>query len=184
MHNLTNAETIPGLVIRGLAPGDAQVFSRAFSDLGWNKPVSQYERYLREQDSGARDVFVAEVDSIFTGYVCVEWVSKYKPFAENGVPEITDLNVLPSFRRRGIGNALLGAAEAKIAERSDVAGIGVGMTPDYGQAQRMYPQRGYIPDGRGLTQNREVVKFREPIVVDDSTVLWFTKNLRKQFSGS
>jgi hypothetical protein len=70
------------------------------------------------------------------------------------------------------------SAESKIAERGDPAGIGVGVTPDYGAAQKMYVLRGYVPDGRGLTQNDEPVRHRQPIVVDDSTVLWFTKDLK------
>jgi GNAT superfamily N-acetyltransferase len=98
--------------------------------------------------------------------VTVVWKSTYPPFAGADIPEINDFNVLPSFRRRGIGTALLDAAEGAVAERSDVVGIGIGMTADYGQAQRMYPKRGYVPDGRGLTQNGQVVKFRQPIVVD------------------
>ena len=122
---------------------------------------------------------MAELDGALAGYVTVEWESKYQPFSTGGIPEIVDLNVLPRLRRKGIGTALLSAVEAKIGKRSDVAGIGVGMTPDYGPAQRLYPKRGYVPDGRGLTQNRQAVKFRQPIVVDDSTVLWFTKDLKQ-----
>jgi hypothetical protein len=71
------------------------------------------------------------------------------------------------------------SAESKVAERGDVAGIGVGMTPDYGAAQQMYVLRGYVSDGRGLTQNGDPVRYRQPIVVDDSTVLWFTKDLKR-----
>jgi hypothetical protein len=37
-----------------------------------------------------------------------------------------------------------------VAERSDVVGLGVGLYPDYGTAQRMYVRRGYLPDGRGV----------------------------------
>ena len=169
---------VPGLKIRSLKSTDARVISDAFAVIGWNKTVEQFERYFNDQTQGRREVFVAHVDSEFVGYVTVEWESTYSPFADKGIPEIVDLNVLPRFRRRGIGNALLDAAEAKIATRADFAGIGVGMTPDYGQAQRIYPQRGYLPDGRGLTQNREPVRHDQSIVVDDSTVLWFIKKLR------
>ena len=74
-------------------------------------------------------------------------------------------------------SALLDTAESWILERSAVARLGVGMTADYGQTQRMYPKRGYVPGGRVLTQYREVVKFGQSIAVSDSTVLWFTKDL-------
>ena len=53
------------------------------------------------------------------------------------------------------------------------------MTPDYGAAQKMYVLRGYVPDGRGLTQNFDPVRYKQPIVVDGSTVLWFTKDLKR-----
>ena len=170
---------VTGLNIRMLEYDDARIISGAFSAIGWNKSIEQYERYFKEQTEGRRVVFIALLDSQFAGYVTVEWASQYPPFAERDIPEIVDLNVLPEFRRRGIGNALLGSAEAKISTRSDIAGIGVGMTPDYGQAQRLYTQRGYVPDGRGLTQNREPVRPNQPIVVDDSTALGFTKKLQR-----
>ena len=168
-----------GLTIRNLRQEDAEVISAAFSEIGWNKPVSQYEKYFHRQESGDGVVFVAEVDSVFAGYVTVVWKPGYSWFVEKGIPEISDLNVLPEFRRRGIASALMDSAEAKIGERCDVAGIGVGMTPDYGAAQKMYPLRGYVPDGRGLTHNGEPIRYRQPIVVDDSMVLWFTKDLKR-----
>lgn len=168
----------PGLTIRNLRIEDAEMISAAFSEIGWNKPVMQYEKYFRRQESGDIVVFVAVVDSVFAGYLTVVWKSGYSSFAEKGIPEISDLNVLPEFRRRGIASALMDSAEALIAERSDVAGIGVGMTPDYGAAQKMYPLRGYVPDGRGLTHNGDPIRYRQPIVVDDALVLWFTKDLK------
>lgn len=178
MVNSQNHPHIDDLVIRLLNADDPPVISGAFSEIGWNKPVAQYERYLLRQVAGSQEILVAEIAGKFAGYVTVLWRSGYASFAERKIPEINDFNVLPAFRRRGIGSGLLDRAEEVVAERSDVVGIGVGMTADYGQAQRMYPRRGYVPDGRGLTQDGEVVKFRQPIVVSDSTVLWFTKNLR------
>ena len=86
--------------------------------------------------------------------------------------------MLPSYRKRGIGSALMDAAEAKVAERSAVVGIGVGLYPDYGQAQRMYVRRGYLPDGRGLIYDGRQVPPMETIRNDDSATLMFTKRLR------
>jgi ribosomal protein S18 acetylase RimI-like enzyme len=142
--------------------------------------VTQYEKYFRNQESGTHVIFVAEVDSVFAGYVTVVWHPGYDSFAGKGIPEISDLNVLPESRRRGIASALMDSAEAKISERGDTAGIGVGMTPDYGAAQKMYVLRGYVPDGRGVTQNFDPVSYRQPIVVDHETVLWFTKDLKPE----
>ena len=68
-------------------------------------------------------------------------------------------------------------AERKVSERSGVAGIGVGMSPDYGAAQRLYVRRGYVPDGRGLTSKGSPVKPGDEITVDDALVLYLTKTL-------
>ena len=165
------------LTIRPLESRDVAPISAAFSDLGWNKPRSQYERYLSEQQRGTRTVFVAFVGEDFAGYVTVVWTPSYPPFLAAGIPEIQDFNVLPRFRRQGIGTRLMDEAERKVSERSGVAGIGVGMSPDYGAAQRLYVLRGYVPDGRGLTSNGSPVRPADEISVNDGLVLYLTKTL-------
>ncbi|MEU0095106.1 GNAT family N-acetyltransferase [Kribbella sp. NPDC006257] len=162
--------------IRALRDGDPGVMSAAFDEIGWDKPVSQYEKYLSQQREGVRSVLVATVDDEFAGYVTVNWTSPYEPF--DGMPEVQDFNVLPKFRRRGIGSGLMDAAEALVAERSDVVGLGVGLYADYGTAQRMYVRRGYIPDGRGILYNLQQVPPGEMVRVDDDAVVMFTKSLR------
>jgi len=89
-----------------------------------------------------------------------------------------DFNVLPQFRRQGIGTQLLDKAESEIAIVSSTAGIGVGMTPDYGAAQRLYAVRGYVPDGRGLHYRGHYIKYGQEITVDDNLALYLTKELR------
>ncbi|MFK4087107.1 GNAT family N-acetyltransferase [Kribbella sp. NPDC020789] len=161
--------------IRPLHPDDPPVIAAALQKLGWNKPVEQYERYLAEQRAGTRDVLVAWVDDRYAGYVTVRWESPYEPF--DGIPEIQDFNVLPDLRRRGIGTALMDAAEALVATRSPIVGIGVGLYSDYGSAQRMYVRRGYLPDGRGLIYDGRQVPPMETVRNDDSLTLMFTKVL-------
>jgi hypothetical protein len=68
-------------------------------------------------------------------------------------------------------------AENEIARVSKVAGIGVGMTPDYGAAQRMYVLRGYIPDGRGMHYRGHFIQYGEQMTVDDNMALYLTKDL-------
>jgi ribosomal protein S18 acetylase RimI-like enzyme len=85
---------------------------------------------------------------------------------------------LPQFRRQGIGTALMDKAESEITKVSSVAGIGVGMDPDYGAAQRLYVLRGYVPDGRGLHHKDRQVRYGETINVDDNLALYLTKKLR------
>ncbi|WP_405061542.1 GNAT family N-acetyltransferase [Kribbella sp. NBC_01505] len=163
------------LAIRALQPEDPPVIAAAFEQLGWPKPVSQYDQYLKDQHEGTRDVLVAWIDDQYAGYVTIRWESPYEPF--EGIPEIQDFNVLPELRRQGIGTALMDAAEARVATRSTTVGIGVGLYPDYGNAQRMYVRRGYLPDGRGLIYDGRQVAPMETVRNDDSLTLMFTKVL-------
>jgi ribosomal protein S18 acetylase RimI-like enzyme len=167
-----------GTTMRLLKSGDIPGIAAAFHELGWNKPAAQYERYLEDQMVQSRDVYVAYVEGQFAGYLTICWRSTYELFHEQNIPEITDFNVLPKFRRMGIGTQLMDKAEAEIAEISRIAGIGVGMTPDYGAAQRLYALRGYIPDGRGLYYMGHPVTYGEELTADDNLVLYLMKELK------
>jgi len=166
------------LIIRLLEASDIPQIAKAFEELGWNKPQSQYERYLTEQKLDMRNVHVAFVDEHFAGYLTICWVSSYEPFQNEGIPEIVDFNVLPRFRRQGIGTQLMDKAESVIVKISPLAGIGVGMDADYGAAQRLYVLRGYVPDGRGLHHRDHFVKYGEQFTVDDDLALYLTKELK------
>lgn len=167
------------LIVRLLRSDDIPQMAEALEQLGWNKPVSQYERYYAEQISNIRHVYVAIDNDAFAGYLTICWSSSYAAFRAAGIPEITDFNVLPQFRRQGIGTTLMDKAESEIAKVSPVAGIGVGMDPDYGAAQRLYVLRGYVPDGRGLHYKDHQIHYGEAINVDDSLVLYLTKKLKE-----
>jgi GNAT superfamily N-acetyltransferase len=167
----------PDIKIRLLKRSDIQPIAATFARLGWDKPSTNYERYLEEQGAGDWVVLVASVAGVFAGYVTIVWESPYPYFWQGGIPEIVDFNVLPRFQRRGIGTRLMDAAEGRIAACSPVAGIGVGMTADYGAAQILYVKRGYIPDGRGLIKDGQPLTYGEQVTVDDELTLYFTKSL-------
>lgn len=164
--------------IRPFDDKDIPGIARAFEELGWNKPASQYKRYWMEQNLKIRDMYVAFVEEQFAGYVTIYWQSGYMRFRERDIPEIMDFNVLPKYRRMGLGTQLMDKAEGEIARLSPVAGIGVGMTPDYGAAQRLYVLRGYVPDGSGLFYRGRPVRYGEGITADDDLVLYLTKELK------
>lgn len=166
------------LIIRLLEEADIPQIAKAFEEIGWNKPASQYERYLLEQTYQVRNVHVAFVEQRFAGYLTICWSSGYHPFREKDIPEIVDFNILPDLRRMGIGTKLMDTAESEIARVSPIAGIGVGMTPDYGAAQRMYVLRGYVPDGLGLHWKDHHTQYGETVRVDDDLALYFTKELK------
>ena len=164
------------ITITPLQPSDIEEMVASFLQLGWTrKGFSQFEQYFREHKGGARTALVARAGGTFAGYVTLLWRSAYPAFAEKDIPEISDLNVLPHYRCRGIGSQLMDTAERLVATRSPVVGIGVGLHEDYGAAQRLYVQRGYVPNGRGITARGSQVLFGDRIVADDDLVLWFTK---------
>ncbi|GGH54598.1 N-acetyltransferase [Paenibacillus silvae] len=163
--------------IRLLDRQDPPVIAQAFQEQGWYKPSKLYERYWEEQQNGERVTLIAELDGQFAGYVNVIWTSDYPSFLEQGIPEISDFNVLMKHQRRGIGSALMDRAEQVVKERSDVAGLGVGVYADYGKAQVLYAHRGYIPDGRGLYRHDHYLQPGEETVIDDDVVLYLTKKL-------
>lgn len=164
--------------IRLLDRLDIPEIADAFAELGWNKPASQYERYLMEQTLKVRDMYIARVHGQFAGYLTICWQSSYAPFREQRIPEIMDFNVLPKFRRQGIGTQLMDRAETEVAKVSPMAGIGVGMTPDYGAAQKLYVLRGYVPDGNGLYYMGRPTQYGQTLKVDDNLALYLTKELR------
>jgi len=163
--------------VRLLEEGDAPNIAAAFQNMGWNKPETQYQRYLHEQMTGNRTCFVATFDGQFAGYVTVNWQPTYTGFADLSIPEIQDLNVLTAYRRKGVADHLLDRAEAEVAQRSGVVGIGVGLHPGYNAAHRLYAKRGYIPDGRGITYRNQFVDEGAQVRLDDDLVMHFTKQL-------
>lgn len=165
--------------MRRLTAEDIGPITDAFAELGWaGKTPGLYRSYLAQQQAGERVVWVEHQDGEFAGYICVVADSDYPPFRQAGIPEIVDLNVLPRFRRRGIGAALLRAAERSAAEHSPVVGIGVGISPDYGSAFRLYVRHGYQPDGRGVAYGGVNVSPGAVIRVDDSAALYLTREIR------
>ncbi len=165
------------LRIRALEADDPERIASALAAIGWPSRPRSYERYLREQSAGTREVFVAVLDDELAGYATLNWRPEHPPFAAADIPEIEDLNVLPALQRRGIGSALLDAAESRAAESVQRIGIRVGLDADYGAAQRLYVQRGYVPDGRGLSFEHRPVAYGEQVTVNDDLVLACTKRL-------
>ena len=170
------------LQIRSLQDSDPPTIAATFQRIGWRKTEAQYQRYLEEQTAGLRVCLVAFVDERFAGYATLNWQPTYPPFAEAGIPEIQDLNVLPEFQRRGIATRLIDEAEALASESRSEVGIGVGLHPGYNAAQRLYGKRGYVPDGRGITYHNRFLEEGAQIVFDDGLVLHLTKRLRPEHS--
>lgn len=165
------------LLIRSLEESDFSVLEEAFKNQGWHKPAAQYAAYYQDQREGMRLVFVAVVNGVFAGYVTLLPNTHTGPFADKGIPEISDFNVLIAYQRQGIGSRLMDAAEKAAEAYSNIVSIGVGMHAGYGSAQRMYVKRGYIPDGSGIWYQDAPLEPHTACINDDDLVLYFSKQL-------
>ena len=162
--------------IRKMQESDIKELSRGFISQGWPSREEILTRYFKEQESGEREVLVAEIDGAVAGYVTILPSAKHGPFAEV-YPELSDFNVFEPFQNQGIGNLLLEEAEKRVRLISDKVTLGVGLHLGYGPAQRLYIKRGYIPDGTGVWyQNHQPAM---NVVCEDigDLVLYLSKNL-------
>jgi ribosomal protein S18 acetylase RimI-like enzyme len=166
------------VIIRELVQADCDSIAGSFAAQDWNKPPELFKRYLIENSTGKRTVLIAEVEGRFAGYLTIDWRPEYPVFKEHAIPEIADFNVLIGFQRQGVGTRMMDSAEKLISQRSNVAGIRVGLTADYGSAQRLYVKREYVPDGNGISQRGKFLRYGDTAVVDDDLTLGFTKSLR------
>ena len=133
--------------------------------------TDSFETYLQDQHAGRRWVRVAQAGTEVAGYVTLLWAADDPVLREEGIPEISDLSVFPEFRRRGIGSALLDAAEAEAATRGSAVGLNMGLHSGYGSAQRLYARRGYVPDGSGAVIEGVTVPEGATIRLDDNPQL-------------
>lgn len=171
----------PDATVKSFSTSDIQTIVDAFQQAHWPKPSAIFEKYLQEQLAGVRLAWVAHVNNQFAGYVTLKWQSQYESFAAARIPEIMDLNVIPPFRKCGVGSMLLDIAEKEAATKSEIVSICVGLYAGedggYGSAQRLYIKRGYIPDGKGVTYNYQPTIPGNSYPFDDDLVLWLTKKL-------
>jgi GNAT superfamily N-acetyltransferase len=145
------------------------------------KPINEDDYFiqcLQKSEDGKLDIFIAEFTGQDVGYVLYNREPKYSLYQKLEVPEIQDLNVLPEFRKNGVGTALINHCEetAKEEGRKHV-GISVGLYPGYGPAQRLYAKLGYIPDGNGIAYDRENLKYGETRPLDDDLCLMMLKDI-------
>jgi GNAT superfamily N-acetyltransferase len=139
---------------------------------GWHKLRSQYERYFAEQSDGRRTVIVALHAGEVVGYVTAVRDSDYAPFREAGIPEIVDLNVIAEHQNRGIGAALIRAAEQAVIDQGKyTSGLSVEQSAAYADAGRLYSKLGYGADGRGITVHDNELHLTRRLQSLDSSAL-------------
>ena len=163
--------------IRKMQESDIKDLSRGFISQGWPSREEILTRYFKEQESGEREVLVAEIDGAVAGYVTILPSAKHGPFAEV-YPELSDFNVFEPFRNQGIGNQLLEKAEKRVKFVSSKVTLGVGLHLGYGPAQRLYIRRSYIPDGTGVWYRNKPLEMGASCQNDDDLVLYLSKDLQ------
>lgn len=134
--------------------------------------------YARRLLESGRSVVLGFRDGLVCGYAAVNWEPSYSLFARLNMPELQDLNVLPDARGHGLGAMIVVACEALARERGcEQMGLAVGLTRSYGAAQRLYVRAGYLPDGYGVTYDREAIIVGRDYPVDDDLCLMMVKDL-------
>ena len=162
--------------IRKMQESDIKELSRGFISQGWPSREEILTRYFKEQESGEREVLVAEVEGALAGYITILPCAKQGPFAEI-YPELSDFNVFEPFQNQGIGNLLMEEAENRVKLFSDKVTLGVGLHSGYGPAQRLYIKRGYIPDGSGVWYQNHQPAMNAVCEDIGELVLYLSKNL-------
>jgi GNAT superfamily N-acetyltransferase len=166
------------LKISSLDFNELEPFCQAMSLLPWYRDNGLYERYLEEQSQGKRNFLVAKYNQYYVGHVSIIWESAYRHFKSQSIPEISDLLVLPSFHRKGIGASLLATCEQTVLNcNKNKIGLGVGLYQDYGPAMSLYTKMGYQLDCHGVTTHYQSIVPGSKITVDDDLLIWLTKDL-------
>ncbi|MEM8833858.1 MAG: GNAT family N-acetyltransferase [Pseudomonadota bacterium] len=123
-------------------------------------------------------VLIAKQKSKMLAFGVLNFEPKYSVYQRLEIPEIQDLNVHPEYRQQGIATAMIEAFEQMTRDQGiEMIGISVGLTKEYGPAQRLYFKLGYISDGNGVTYDREFVAHGQSKPVDDDLCLMMVKSL-------
>lgn len=163
------------IVIRQMKKVDIKLVYEVFNYHDIRKSLEYIHKCWEENLTGQRITLLAFCQCQFAGSLHLLATSHYPHFVQRGIPEINDFNVIPPFRKQGIGNALMEAIENIALNKYGVVGIGVGLYQSYGNAQRLYAKRGFIPDGQGVMYNEQPVAPGAEVRVDDDLNLYFTK---------
>ncbi len=123
-------------------------------------------------------ILIAADEGRDCAFCLLNYTPRYSLYKKLGMPEIQDLNVIATHRRKGIATVLIGWCEGHARSKGCVqVGISVGLFKDYGPAQILYVKMGYVPDGNGITCDRETVKPYASYMVDDDLSLMLVKQL-------
>lgn len=154
-RNATKRLGRENLVIRPAEKTDAKVLATLMTELGYPTRVSEMEMRLETiLKKPEYRAFVAENRGQMCGMIgtCI-WDS-YAHNSPNG--QIIALVVSEKMRGRGVGKALIGAAETDFAERN-IKRIAVNTRFERVEAHAFYEQMGYRKNGFRLVKELETL---------------------------
>lgn len=159
--------------IREAAKADIPFLYELYQSIG--KKDDGYFEHVFEQGSV---ILIAALEGADCGFCIYNMKPRYSVYRKLGIPEIQDLNVVPQARRNGVARALIKWCEGLARSKNCTQiGISVGLFKDYGPAQILYTRMGYIPDGNGVTYDREGVRPYSSYIIDDNLSLMMVKDL-------
>ena len=167
------------LLIRDMKAEDAQIITEEEIAQGWHQTIDKYLTRLEHQRQGLCISLIAEYKGNIAGYINVYKRSVEGPYGCRDLPEIVDFGVLEKYRCKGIGTALMDQAELIAGQYADMVYLGVGLHSGYGNAQRMYAKRGYVPDGSGVWYGNSVCPPYQQCCNDDDLILYMSKELNR-----
>ena len=157
--------------------GDIRALEALLSAMGKQIDEGYFEFCLQEQQAGRRELYILRKDGKDCGYGILNWTPRYSLYKRLGIAEVQDVNVIPEYRRQGIASNFIEYCEKTAQDKGhEMIGISVGLTADYGAAQALYVKRGYIPDGNGVSYDREAVSSGDNLPIDDDLCLMLIKS--------
>ncbi len=170
----------PEILIRPMKVQDIEKIVSRYT-FPWSTPEKTqtlWDTYYREQQNAIRSVAIIENDGEIIDYGSLLKKPECSFFAQRNIPEINAIWIDEDHRRKGLGTALIKWLENLARQEGyHEIGIGVGLYQDYGPAQQLYFQLGYIPDGNGITCNGQPTIPGQSYLLDDNLILWLVKSL-------
>lgn len=166
------------IVISTICSEDINVLVENFS-FPWDALKTtreKWKKYFNEHQKKIRTVAIVKNENTILGYGSLLFKSEYSLFSD--IPEINDVWIHENCRKMGYGTKLIKWLEALAKEYGyNEVGIGVGLYADYGMAQKLYIEQGYVPDGHGITYKYKQVMPGTSYPLDDDLILWLKKSL-------
>jgi ribosomal protein S18 acetylase RimI-like enzyme len=165
------------LTFRVVRPGEIAQVKQEVKEAFFSGDEATINANFEDHENGASTTILGYEDGRLVGIVTIRWHSRYPLFRERQIPLIQNIEIRYEDRGRGLGNQMLERTEREIARRSPIAGLVVGITEDYGPAQRLYARRGFVPDGRGVCRQFTPLQNGDVVTVDHDLLLWLVKDV-------